>query len=43
MAASVLRRIDAVFKSGVAVDGLEPVPQPAITPSPADEAAGNGG
>ena len=43
MAASVLRRIDAVFKSGVAVDGIEPVPQPAIAPSPADETAGNGG
>lgn len=43
MAASVLRRIDAVFKSGVAVDGLEPIPQPAVAPSPADEAAGNPG
>lgn len=43
MAASVLRRIDAVFKSGVAVDGIEPVPQPAIAPSPADATAGNGG
>lgn len=43
MAASVLRRIDTVFKAGVAVDGLEPIPQPAVAPSPADDAAGNPG
>ena len=43
MAASVLRRIDAVFKAGVAVDGVEPIPQPAVAPSPADDAAANPG
>lgn len=43
MASSVLRRIDAVFKSGTAVDGLEPLPQPAVAPSPADAAAANPG
>jgi LPS-assembly lipoprotein len=43
MAASVLRRIDAVFKAGIAVDGLEPIPQPAVTENPADQAAGNPG
>jgi LPS-assembly lipoprotein len=43
MASSVLRRIDAVFKTGAAVNGLEPIPQPAIAPSPGDDAAGNPG
>lgn len=43
MAASVLRRIDAVFKAGVAVDGLEPIPQPAVAPLPADDAAADPG
>jgi LPS-assembly lipoprotein len=43
MAASVLRRIDAVFKAGVPADGLEPIPQPAVAPSAADAAAANPG
>lgn len=43
MAASVVRRIDAVFKSGVPVQGLLPIPEPAVAPSPADAAAGNPG
>lgn len=42
MAFSVLRRIDTVFKSGGVVP-LAPIPQPAIAPNPADEAAGNPG
>lgn len=40
MAFSVLRRIDAVMKSS-RVKELPPVPQPAVTPNPADQAAGN--
>lgn len=42
MAFSVLRRVDAVFKSG-GYKAMPPVPQPAITPNPADQAAGNAG
>lgn len=42
MAFSVLRRVDTVFKSGN-VQPLQPIPQPAIAPNPADQAAGNGG
>lgn len=42
MASSILRRIDAVFKSGAKGTPL-PIPQPAVAPSPADAAAGNPG
>ncbi|WP_462114785.1 LPS-assembly lipoprotein LptE [Lysobacter xanthus] len=42
MAFSVLRRVDTVFKAGN-VQPMKPIPQPAITPNPADQAAGNAG
>ena len=42
MAFSVLRRVDAVFKSG-GYKAIDPIPQPAIAPNPADQAAGNPG
>ena len=42
MAFSVLRRVDAVFKSG-GYKPIAPIPQPTITPNPADQAAGNPG
>ncbi|HZX80345.1 MAG TPA: LPS assembly lipoprotein LptE [Lysobacter sp.] len=43
MAFSVLRRVDAVFKAGAVPQQNPPIPQPAITPNPADAAAGNPG
>jgi hypothetical protein len=39
MSFSVLRRIDAAMKSDRAKE-LQPIPEPAITPNPADAAAG---